>query len=92
MAGRRRSKEAQKNVSVYLGRKGEWPHQMLQAVCRHLNVTESELFRDLFFEQMARWRLYDADKNEPVIANIERLSQQPKPRIPKSLVPDQEEP
>lgn len=71
--GRRRSKALQKNVSVYLGNRGGWQHEVLQEVCRQFNMTESEFFRELFLQRLARWRLYDEQAGEPDGAAIERF-------------------
>lgn len=73
--GRRRSKELQKNVSVYLGNRGGWQHEVLQEVCRQFNMTESEFFRELFLQRLARWRLYDEQKGQPDEKAIARFKE-----------------
>jgi len=85
---RRPSKTAQKNVSVYLGARGGWQHDVLQLVCRRLNVTESEFFRELFLDRLSDWGLYDTTNKTPMSAAIERLRDQPKPLVPRTLFDD----
>ena len=80
--GRRRSKALQKNVSVYLGNRDGWQHEVLQAVCRQFNLTESEFFRELFLQRLARWDLYDEQTGEPNEAAIERFKRR---RVVSSL-------
>lgn len=73
--GRRRSKALQKNVSVYLGNRGGWQHEVLAEVCRQFNLTESEFFRELFLQRLARWELYDEQTgvpNEDAIARFKK--------------------
>jgi len=90
MNGRRRSKALQKNVSVYLGQRGGWQHDLLQEVCRQFKLTESEFFRQLFFQRLARWDLYDESTHEPIVRNIERFKRRRAiVTLPESL--DQEE-
>lgn len=91
MQQRRRSKAAQKNVSVYLGSRDGWQHQVLELVCQHLNVTESELFRELYFERLVQWGLYDPETRRPVAAAIDRLRQERKAVVPRVLFDDQHE-
>jgi hypothetical protein len=71
--GRRRSKAIQKNVSVYLGARDGWQHQVLQAVCRQFNLTESEFFRELFLQRLTKWQLYDPISESPDEPAIERF-------------------
>jgi hypothetical protein len=71
--GRRRSKALQKNVSVYLGQRDGWQHEVLQDVCRHFNLTESEFFRELFLQRLSRWGLYDDQAGKPIQDAIERF-------------------
>jgi hypothetical protein len=71
--GRRRSKALQKNVSVYLGSRGGWQHEVLTEICRQFNLTESEFFRELFLQRLARWNLYDTATQEPLADAIEKF-------------------
>lgn len=80
--GRRRSKALQKNVSVYLGNRGGWQHEVLAEVCRQFNLTESEFFRELFLQRLARWELYDEQTGAPNEAAIARFK---KRRVVASL-------
>lgn len=71
--GRRRSKALQKNVSVYLGSRDGWQHDVLREICRQFNLTESEFFRCLFLQRLARWKLYDEATARPIEDAIERF-------------------
>lgn len=80
----------QKNVSVYIGHRGGWQDDVLTEICRQFCITESEFFRQLFLQRLARWNLYDELTNEPLSANIERFKQRRVvARLPESL--DQKE-
>lgn len=68
--GRRRSKALQKNVSVYLGSRDGWQHELLSEICRQFNLSESEFFRELFLQRLARWNLYDDKLGRPIDAAI----------------------
>jgi len=72
---RRRSKALQKNVSVYLGSRGGWQHEVLQEICRQFNLTESEFFRELFLQRLARWNLYDEQAGKPLDDALARFKQ-----------------
>ncbi len=74
----RRSKTTQKNVSVYMGRRGAWQHDLLAVVCRYLGITESEFFRELFVKQMRRWDLVD-DGGQPNGEKIDALRARARP-------------
>lgn len=83
---KRRGKAAQKNVSVYMGRRDEWQHVMLDVVCRYLGMSESELFRHLFFDRMAQWKLYDPEARRPIDGNVRRLREHVRPTtLPDAL-------
>lgn len=71
--GRRRSKLLQKNVTVYLGSRGGWQHELLQEICRQFNLTESEFFRELFLQRLARWNLYDEKSGQPISEAVARF-------------------
>lgn len=91
MHGRRRSKAAQKNVSVYLGQRDGWQNDVLQLICRHLNVTESEFFRELFIERLDRWGLYDVESGQLIPTAVDRLRGNRKAVVPEVLFDDQKE-
>ncbi len=91
MPQRRRSRAAQKNVSVYLGSRDGWQHQLLELVCRRLNVTESELFRELFLGRLEDWGLYDPEVGRPIEPAVERLRRERKAVVPAVLFDGQDE-
>jgi len=62
------SKGKQKNVSVYLGHKGDEMDEVLGALCVLLadkesgrKKTESELFRGLWYDLLKKWGIVDKD-------------------------------
>lgn len=89
--GRRRSKALQKNVSVYLGSRGGWQHELLAEICRQFNLSESEFFRELFLQRLSRWNLYDSVTNQPIDDAIERFKRRRAiVALPESLDHEQE--
>lgn len=89
--GRRRSKALQKNVSIYLGSRGGWQHELLDDICRQFNLSESEFFRQLFLQRLARWNLYDEITGLPDEAAIERFKKRRAVvSLPESLDCDEE--
>lgn len=89
--GRRRSKALQKNVSVYLGSRGGWQHELLAEICRQFNLSESEFFRELFLQRLARWNLYDDKLGQPIEPAIERFKRRRAVvSLPESLDQDEE--
>ena len=83
-APKRTYKEGQKNVSVYLGPKNGWQHDVLSSICKLSNQTESEFFRNLFLEYLAKYKLYDMDKDQPDVEGIDRLRR----KLPTNLLPN----
>lgn len=89
--GRRRSKALQKNVSVYLGNRGGWQHELLAEICRQFNLSESEFFRELFLQRLSRWNLYDESEGKPIESAVERFKRRRAVvALPESLDQDQE--
>ncbi len=77
-------KKDQKNVSVYLGKSSGWEAQVLEAVCAVQGWKESQLFRKLFFERLAKWGLYDPDTGEPNMEKVTKL----KAEAARKILPD----
>ena len=74
-------KTEQKNVSVYLGRKGEWPERALLAIMRASGLrSESEYFRKLFFQHCADLGLVNED-GDPDVDSIESMLRKARPNL-----------
>jgi hypothetical protein len=81
-------KPVQKNVSVYLGHKGEWLDEALGAICVLLNKSESELCRDALFMVMVKYNVCDPQTFKPnaaVLARIKLAAAAEKGRLPSNL-------
>lgn len=85
MGSGRRSKALQKNVSVYLGQRGDWQDRLLGEICRKFNMTESQFFRELFLQRLANWELYDPAAGEPIAENCERFRLRLPVKLPETL-------
>lgn len=66
-------KTKQKNVSVYLGQKGDWQDEVLQLITKVTSEKESEFFRKLFHERLVQWGLVDKATGEPIPAAMDKL-------------------
>ncbi len=84
-AEKRSYKGGQKNVSVYLGRKDGWQNEALRRVCVINKCSESEFFRSLFLDCLAKWQLYDPETKKPIMANINKL---PSKAATTQMIPD----
>jgi len=74
-------KTEQKNVSVYLGRRGEWPDRALLAIMRASGLrSESEYFRKLFIQHCMELGIVD-ETGEPDEDAIEALLRRAKPNL-----------
>ncbi len=66
-------KQAQKNVSVYIGKKGDWQDELLSLVVKASGRSESQFMRECFYEKMIRWGLIDGKTHKPIPEQIEKL-------------------
>jgi hypothetical protein len=80
-SGSKSYKADQKNVSVYLGRKGEWPERALLAIMRATGLrSESEYFRKLFFQHCLELGFID-EAGEPDMEAIEAMLRKARPNL-----------
>ena len=77
-------KDAQKNVSVYLGKKGDWQDNLLQLLVSVTGKSESQLFRECYVEKLISWGVLDSDSKEPIEAAVDKL----KSKVSDELLPN----
>jgi hypothetical protein len=66
-------KDQQKNVCVYLGKKGGEADELLQLIVRRTRKSESQIFRECYLEKLMEWGIIDPKTKKPNQEAIARL-------------------
>ena len=68
-------KDRQRNVSVYLGRKGGPEDELLDLVCKATGKKPSQFFRECYLEKLIAWGVIDIDTLQPIPEAVDKLRQ-----------------